>query len=296
MLQTRYPSAMNEELKKLVEKTKADLKMPEEVKERIEYRTAPLIIAECYGSARLHRAYVALPDHMNVVRITELRANYLNAYLKYLYDFTVGDLELWKTPVGKMLIESFVLSDRAKKFLIARQAYMADNENAFHFAPIFFLLTYLFYLSTDIIQKKNPNASNAGKLFLCGISFACLFTNFRLLRYMKLQQMHNDADAKALTRGVMNKEKLNEAAARGEQLPVDAEYFEGALEYYSKEIQRHRSIRQLIKKQSNAWFFDGSGQFTEDGDYRRSSFSVDPFPSRSLKNIVNWKYNRQSED
>lgn len=287
---------MNDELKKLVEQTKPQIYLPDKVKERIEYRTAPIAMPAHYGSGRLHAAYVALPDHFNLTKITDLRANSLNNYMWHLYAFTVDDPQLWLTPVGKILIDSFVLSDRAKKFVIVRQAYMADNQFAIMFAPICFLLTYVFYLTSDITRKQARHASTTLKVLASFTSFCLIFANFILIRHMKLQQMYYDADAKALTRGAFDKESLNELAMKGQKLPIDPELFEGAIEFYSKEIQRNRAIRQLIKRESKAWFSDGSGRFTEEGDFRSSSFSSDPFPSRAIRNIVNWKTNRKSEE
>ena len=114
-----------------------------------------------------------------------------------------------------------------------------------------------------------------------------ILANFTLLRYMRLQQQHKDADAKAVTRGQCTAEQLERVRNKGQPLPIDPDYYEGAVEFYSKEIQRNRSLR-LMMKRTTAWYSSTGTQFTEEGDHRKSILSPDPFASRALRQIISW--------
>lgn len=277
---------------RLIEETKCEIQLPEESLRNIEFRTATIVLPRYLGSGRCYKAYAVLPDYVNVTSVSALRSNTLNDYLDNLYKWKVKDPEMWLSPVAKLLIDSFVLSDQAKKFLIARQAFMADNGEIHVFSPLFLITTYLFYFVNDALYKSMKrtrfHGTYLGAFGVVVLSFAVTYTNFFLFRYIYVNQLSKDADAKAITRGRYDSKEFEEARKRGEKLPVDPHYYEGAMEFYSKEIQRNRALRLLTKKTAG-WFKDSSRQFSDEGDYRSSIFAVGPFPSQRIRDIVSWK-------
>ena len=281
--------------KKLIDETRREIRLSPEAEKNVEFRTAPTPVPMHLGSGRLHRAIAILPDYINITTVTALRSNTLNDYLEYCYGWKVEDPADWLSGVAKLLLDSFVLSERAKKFLIARQAFMADSTSLGLFTTVFALCTYCFYFLVELLNKQMIRSGRSGAIVNFSIFLASgglTFGNYHLMQYFHLKKLHEDADAKAISKGKYDSRQYEEARRMGQPLPVDPDYYEGAMEYYSKEIQRNRALRHLIRKRAG-WFRDPSRQFTEDGDYQSWIFSTDPLSSRSLRAIVSWKLGSQ---
>lgn len=280
----------------MIDETKPDLKLTPGATEKLEFRSVPMANPMFVGSGEFYKAYAVLPDHLNVSSISDLRSNSLNDYMNELYEYKITESDLWLSGAGKLLVDSFVLSEKAKKFLIARQAYLADNRNCLNFIPFVFILTYVFYLSMEAIQKQSRGRP-LGPFARFIVPMSCgilVFSNFFILRYFTIQQQFADADAKAVTRGKMDSREIEEARKSGHAAPIDPDYYAGAVEYYNKEIQRHLSLRHLTKT-TNPWFTSMFGSsFTAEGDYATSVLSYDPRASRSIRRIIAWKMGQKA--
>lgn len=263
----------------------------------MQFKCAPIVLPQFVGSGQLHKSYAVLPDYANISSLSELRSDHLNAYLEKVYGWKVEDPELWLSGPGKLLIDSFILSDRAKKFMIAKTAYLADNKSCYLLAPVVAILTFMFYTMTDLSAVRNrgghqgPVAQAFSFIAMC----ALIGGNFYLFRFFFMQKLHGDADVKAITRGLMDEQQIRDAQQQGKILPIDKEYCEGAIEYYNKEIQRNLSLRQLMKK-TTPWYKGMFGAFNEDGDYQKSALSYDPRASRCIRKIIAWKMGHKAPD
>lgn len=289
---------ISKDLQRLIDETMQEIQLSEGGADNVKFATMPVPLPKYYGSGQLFPAYAILPDYVNVNGISDLKSTTLNEYLNTLYMWRVENPDQWMSSVGKLLVDSFVLSDKAKKFLIARQAFMADNNSIGMFTCIVMVCTYLFYFLVEALYNAMVRRGHEGfwnMLSIGCVSAGLTFGNFYISRYTYAKRLDKDADAKALSKGMYNAEQYEEARKKGQPLPVDPDYYEGAIEYYSKEIQRNRSLRVLTKK-SAGWFEDPSRLFTEDGDYRKNIFSTDPYSSRSIKRIIAWKLGSQMVD
>ena len=260
-----------------------------EVLKRIRFETSTIPVPLVFGSAQLHTAYAVLPDHLNVRSVNDLRVASLNKYIKSLYNWEVENIDNWATNPGRLLIDSFILSEKAKKFIIARQAYLADQKHVLYLSFIVFLLCHVFFLCIDIYLQGHGRKS--GPLpRLAFISLAALFSysNYKLLMYMLEQQRTKVANARTISNGHFDSKDYNEAKRRGKELPIDDEYFEGALQYYAKEVQRNQALRYL-GKMTDKWFDRSYGRFSEDGDFKAHLFDLSESPSRAIKELVSWK-------
>jgi hypothetical protein len=243
------------------------------------------------GSIQLMGSVVALPDYLNVTSVQDFNSKKLNATLRRDFDWEMPDDKLWFTSSGQLLVDSFLLSPKAKKYLISRELNSTDSYFIHSHAGLVFMSIYLFMLVLGVYENKAnqpyKNLSYGKKMsaIVLGASVAISAYWMLILVYKSSWQRH--ADAKALTRGLKDANELLDDCEKNEPSFIDEEYLEGAFEYYNKLCQRHLALKQLIKS-TTEWYQFKHGTFSSTGDMRSSLLSVELPLSHRLESIRKW--------
>jgi hypothetical protein len=134
----------------------------------------------------------------------------------------------WTTPEGIALESSLLLSDSAQKYAIAREMCKANTQ---HVALQTFVNMASCYASYYVAYKFNRRANMFARPFqlratLYTLLGGIMFTTWMFIKDFTTYRWEEDAD---------------EAAAG-----ISEEYAKGALEFYSKILQRNLAMRSLL--------------------------------------------------
>lgn len=148
----------------------------------------------------------------------------------------------WRSEEGQQLIEALVLSERAKKFAIARHIHLANNLTLFIDCLNVCVSTVVgLGLAQAVIARTKLLRKNIGFQVVCrGLSLmiGCFV-------WLKLNQINNyysglRADIKTVGLG--------------------DHYLNGAIEYYSKQKARNASFNRLMRDEKVKMFFNEDGE------------------------------------
>ena len=185
----------------------------------------------------------------------------------------------WKSKQGKNLLDSIVLSEAAKKFVILRQIYTSDSYGMqFHTFNIF--LTFMIYRSLSKWQTgklKNINLATIPfqyKLIVTTLKLLICTIIFYFIRNTIRHGIDAKADLKAIEHG--------------------DEYYEGAIEFYSKIAQRNKAIAFFLGD-------EGKSYYTPAGDPRppfyHHIFRPIPTPPNARLEVIQGRFSHfQSKD
>lgn len=137
-------------------------------------------------------------------------------------------------------IDSIVLSDKAKKFVIARELYMGDSFKSHLFtAMITISLVFTHILSKTVVQRfKLTTAHISHRMTVYPLAATAGLCNYILLSSSMEQYYMRKADRRAVV--------------------FSDEYREGALEYFSKLLKRNKALREL--EESFQEVYDEAGE------------------------------------
>uniref|UniRef100_A0A0N4ZVL6 Calcium uniporter protein n=1 Tax=Parastrongyloides trichosuri TaxID=131310 RepID=A0A0N4ZVL6_PARTI len=193
-------------------------------------------------------AQIALPFYV-IFNTIEEATEYCTKNVKTM-NFLGEKLNIdWGSEKGQEIIKTFVLSDKAKKFLITRDMYANDGYEAYGnrslswatwtaFSGVF---TYVFHQRSKICNGTALSFVVAYPLFL----ICAWFSNnqwHELYRYV--QDIHADKESSHLT----------------------FDHCEGGKEYYYKMLKRNRILREFMK--------DGLQKISAAGDIRKTRTSI----------------------
>ena len=301
-------------LDQLIQEVKRDMIHLDNDKSRVEFRSIFAIFPLNFGSIFTYRdksppyesmkAISLLPDYLNVLSMKDLKAGKLNQLLQKEYDWSVPTNEMWLSGAGKLLVDSFLLSDKAKKFLIAKELNCCYNTDVLEHGPLIFFVVMIYFSLQRLIWRYVSGGPHAPKTMLGFItsglcSFILCFGTLYLMSIVIYMQKHNSGESRALSLGLQEARDLesNTHNRMHTKNLIDPDYYEGAIEFYSKCIQRNQSLRYLMKADHEAkgggLFNRKYSRFTEDGNYKPSSLSVEPDPSDRIQKIRSWKYGRK---
>jgi len=148
----------------------------------------------------------------------------------------------WRTEAGKVLLESLVLSEKAKKFAIAREIHLA-NTFRFHINSISIIVTTILSIALGqeaINRFRIPRIliyRSAIRLFSLVIGFSVWCLVSEIFNY----NWSVNADEAAVNQG--------------------EEYYEGAVEYYDKMRKRNAALYVLLGER-------GKSMFTKEGNVK----------------------------
>ena len=239
-------------LQKLIDEVREDMSGFDEAhKKRITFLTTNSMKPWSCGATYLKRAYIALPDYFNATDVTQLKADILNQLLESDLIWKVPNQKMWFEGPGKLLISSFILSDKAKKFLIARE--MGKNSITLKYNKAMYIASavYGYYLvekTFELSAKMKLSHMNP----LRRILYACGALAVTVLFYISLNvlgyeyALERNGDAFAVSFGLKNQSEMWDDIENDYPRMLDLDYWEGAIEYYNKMIDRNVALHQMI--------------------------------------------------
>ena len=169
------------------------------------------------------------------------------------------------------LKEALVLSDKAKRFAITREIHLTNNFRVFTETVNILVSSLLGVgLGSHLIIKKNIR-----QRYLLSFAIRLSFATLGVCIWFIVRQAYHyswnvAADAKAIHQG--------------------SDYYEGALEYYQKVMQKNAALYVLLGN-------EGQKMYTEDGEEKGLLSTVPSFKKRLEKiEEMNPKDDEQKED
>lgn len=166
-------------------------------------------------------------------------------------------------------MESLILSERAKKYSIARELMLSDNNRIFFKSLLSFVVLIPIYVLGNFIHKGLPpkpvNVRTLAIFLLCNVG---------VLIWVLIRTAVENFYQKKADETLCN---------------ISEEYIKGGIEYYGKLIQRNLALRSILP--------GGENMYSKHGDQQEfiSIFSELPLTYRkrcleqSLKNLTNEK-------
>ena len=272
------------------------------LEDKVEYWTANTLDSSTSGSVYFRNGSIRLPDYLNVTEFNQLRARRINRLLKDKFGLQIDDPDVWSGEEGTTIINSFLLSDRAKKFLIARDLHPIESADVWAKTTIISLAAYLaMLLQSKHEQKLRTMAGKKVRPVLFGsqrpvaqfwafsIPLAIVFAYGLYLTWGV--EMHRDADAMALSRGKKDALAITKLTFEEAKL-LDGDYYLGALEFYEKVLERNKAVRSLLKRQNKKvgwWSYLNLDQIRENGGENNVHISNQLPSDVRLKNIQKWE-------
>lgn len=151
----------------------------------------------------------------------------------------------WSSPDGQALESSLILSDAAQKFAIAREISKANSHQVTLHMAINGTATFaLYYLAYSFNRKANLFARPLSlRLTLYSLLGSIVFTTWLFIKDVTTYRSEESADEKAAG--------------------ISEEYAKGALEFYTKILQRNLALRSLLGE-------EGQNLFTASGNAREN--------------------------
>ncbi|XP_065285918.1 transmembrane protein 177 [Dermacentor albipictus] len=194
----------------------------EKEKKSVRFFPVPILDTFFAGSTTgSHGAVIGLPLTFSYTRKEDVQTKSL-----LVHGYKEAD---WETKEGEALKKSLVLSEKAQRFVIAREIYWADTYYVQLQTAALSFSVFNCYIMGRLANDKlhllvrTPRALRVG---LYGIIVALNATVYICFKDAMSQLWDKRAD--------------REAAALGR------DYVEGGIEYYEKLLQRNRALRELL--------------------------------------------------
>lgn len=217
----------------------------------------------------LGRSTLVVPRHLEYESLDDLTSSYVNRLLKDEFGVELKNREDWFSEQGKKIISSFLLTEQAKKFLIAKHLHSIKHDNIFSYFSLATIAIYVpfqlikwqrelvhKFLADRVARQKAPNNrvkegffryfflkhQRSTRYFVIS-SFLYLTT---VLYFAIGLKNSRDSDALALSRGLAYSLTIKSKTSL-----MDFNYYSGGEEAYKKMSERNHCINKL--------FFDGMG-------------------------------------
>uniref|UniRef100_A0A131XC59 Putative conserved plasma membrane protein n=1 Tax=Hyalomma excavatum TaxID=257692 RepID=A0A131XC59_9ACAR len=224
------PMALDPTVKKRAEEVLRLVDISKEEKKHVRFFPVPTLDTFFAGSTSASKgAIIGLPVTFSYAKKEDVQTRSL---------FIHGTKEpAWETREGEELKESLVLSDKAQKFVIARDInwastyYVQLNTTALSFT--FFNCYIMGRLANDKL-KLLSRAPRAVRVVLYGVIVVFNATVYIGFKDAMSQYWDRKADSEAASLG--------------------RDYVEGGIEYYGKLLQRNRALRELLGDEGRRWY------------------------------------------
>lgn len=209
-------------------------------------------------SLKLANCWIGLPFYFQYDSLKDVKTEEIAVFL--------DDSVPWTSKNGKKLIDSLVLSENAKKFAIMRQIYFADSHGlTFHSMNL--ILTFGVYRAMSKYISSKLKHKQVVPIVPMAIA--------------KLIQVVACASIFFFVRNIIRHGL--DAASDLRSLEHGDEYYEGAIEFYSKTIQRNKAFAFFLGN-------EGKNYFTPAGDPRpplyHALFKPNPIPPNERLRII----------
>lgn len=272
-------------LENLIEEVKKEFQGKEEGKNRIKFSCRRESEGTNYGSCLNGNAHVVLPEYLEVRSVNDLNAEKVNGILEETYEWRVPRNEMWFTDPGKMLIDSFILSEGAKKYIIAKEMGSTMNNDV----P---LLTFLlmgsmttFHLMVSAFEKRKKSTVQSDMFSVLLSAFVALMF-FKLMHTQRSIAREQNGNLYAVTKGKATLKEASEASQKFKKLDtVDPEYHKHGVEYYSKQVERNLALRNLVRSLP---YTMANPVINEDGSWKKHFWSVEISSPETLNMLHEW--------
>lgn len=267
------------------------------------------IPSKTVGKAGSSEAYAVIPDYFNVNSLNDLTAKSLSDLIKNYYRIEAITDEEWLSTEGKALIKSFLLSDNAKKFLIAHQLYSGENSPVLMKSVIVFCNVFFFFLMAEMVimlTGQTAKSMSPGKFLVVSlIPFTLIWFIWKVYNHYIDTFNYSDIDARVVSKGQLTGydleqlvKKIEQTYQKGQQIDdeiasqiakFDPPMLLGAMEYYSKLISRHLALKEICLKRDK-WYQFSNRKFTHEGAFKKKGLTVDfvPNPFKALSQLKKW--------
>lgn len=245
-----------------------------------------------FGSSWSGRAFVVLPEYLSITSVDDLNASKVNSMLEDTYGWKVPRTDMWFSDHGKLLVDSFLLSDQAKKYIIAREMASTFNNDTYLMTFMITASVTVYHLMLSMMEKRKKPPSPAemtSYTVICALT-ATLFVYMSNMQRAILREQNGNLFA--VTRGRTSSKEAGKRFRNYEKVDgVDEDYHRGGVEYYNKVIQRNLALRNLIRSlpysMSNPVFY-------EDGSYKKHFWTVEISASDQLEKLHDWSHGRKT--
>lgn len=215
----------------------AEAKLPAAHKEKYRFFACFGDEATYFGYASLRRlskdacSYIGLPLYFEYNSIKDIDTQKLAVW--------VNNAIPWQTRNGQRLLDSLVLSEKAKKFVIMRQIYMTNTlAPNLHFANLATCFTVYWMISRVIFRafSKTPYTSLplGFRLLLKTVQVAFCATIFVIFRDIVRNASETQSDLRTVEHG--------------------DDYYEGAIEFYSKVLNRNKAFSFFLGDEGKHYY------------------------------------------
>lgn len=289
---------VSDHLKKLTDEVISDFGLDRSC---VKFATSNHLLTNTTGDALFKNAVVFLPDYLNATGFSQLKAKRINELLKERFDFEVKDDHIWATEDGKKIINSFLLSDPAKKFLIARDAQplLRSTDVLANYAILAasllagMLLQKKYYQKMESMKKKPAFLFGSRSAPLQLLAFTVPITLvFGLALYLGWGvKRDRDSDALAITLGKKDSAGIKHMRA-DEHKTINLQYYLGALEFYQKVLSRNEAIYRLMRAspQEKSSLRSWLPALRENGGENTNEFSNNLPSDIRMANIRKWEH------
>jgi hypothetical protein len=195
------------ELQTLIDETLKEAKfLNERNSKNISFSCGALMEPVSLGSCSTSKGFIILPEYFNIRDFSELKAYRMNRFLKEIHEWEVKNVSDWATHEGNLLIDSFLLSDKAKKFAIAREIYYCDRTELPIMSFYITMFAFIYFLAVDLInkrlkEKRISTYSRIGAILQLGSAFmiALMYVFFKAMMTKRDQGF---ADCLAVSNGL----------------------------------------------------------------------------------------------
>ncbi|XP_053211138.1 uncharacterized protein LOC128394795 [Panonychus citri] len=230
-------------LQEIIDDVKSTLNLPQSKKSVLNYYVTPYpkpIINGYYSS--YSTIDVFLPDYLNISSGEQLTAlaicNIIGLMGENFESLAADD---WLTPDGKSFINSFLLSERAKKYLVTQTSYSNLNPEYHLKYIVFSLVSAVFLVCMAMVDERAKGGiAKIGLLLLLAIPMGLLKN---LLSGHSRLLCESNGVAQAISRNMLT---WREMIKTQDESLIDEEMLLGALEYYSKLLQRNKASYRLF--------------------------------------------------
>ena len=268
----------------LIEEVKKELEGNDDAKNRIKFSCRRRTEAANYGSSLTGNAHVVLPEYLDVRSMNDLNAQRVNAFLEETYEWRVPRRDMWFTDPGKLLIDSFILSEGAKKYIIAKEMACTMNNDVPLLTLLFMGSMTTFHLMVSAFEKRKKPMNDMFFSVLLSAFIALMF--FKLMHTQRSVVREQSGNLYAVTKGRATLREASEASQGFRRLEtVDPEYHRGGVEYYSKLIQRNLALRNLIRSLPYSM---ANPVINQDGSWKKHFWSVEISSPETLNQLHEW--------
>lgn len=217
---------------------------------------------ELYPSV-LGKHTLVIPKYLTAETLDDLKRGYLNGLLKREYGLELKNDSDWYSEEGKQIISSFLLTDNAKKFLLARYMHHLNNYATFTYFYLAVITLHVtgqlakwhrdlaeVFSSEAALKRRNQQLKNPGfwRFLLTRYRWSTMYVVLgtwiwlcTALCYGAGVKQSRDSDAMTLSRSLADATTIKSRTNL-----IDFNYYSGGEEAYGKVVNRNHSLNRLF--------------------------------------------------